>query len=221
MLEFITAPENFPFSVALAVMFGIALLEGITTLLGAGLSSLIENLFPGFDLDADVSSPEYQSPSPLSKLLSWLRIGEVPVLMLFIVFLTAFGLSGLVIQSGVEGVTGALAPGGLVSIPALICAFPIVRISGGILAKIMPQDETDAVSEDSFIGRVAVVILGRAEIGSPAQAKLRDEHGQTHYVMVEPDNKGVVINAGSSVVLVSRAGAVFKAILNVNAALVD
>lgn len=221
MLEFITAPENFPFSVALAVMFGIAILEGITTLLGAGLSSLIENLVPGVEIDTDASAAEYQSPSALSKLLSWFRVGEVPVLMLFIVFLTAFGLSGLVIQAGVEGVAGALAPAGLVSIPAFVCALPIVRISGGVLAKVMPKDETDAVSEDSFIGRVAVVTLGKAEVGSPAQAKLRDEHGQTHYVMVEPDEDGVSIDAGASVVLVRRSGAVFKAIANVNAALID
>ncbi len=221
MLTFLAAPENLPFSVALAVMLGIALLEGITTLLGAGVSSLIENLLPGIDLEADVSSPEYQSPSALSKLLGWLRIGEVPVLMLFVVFLTAFGLLGLGIQSGIDAITGVLAPAAFVSVPAVVIALPFVRLFGGVLAKVMPQDETDAVSEASFIGRVATVTLGKAEVGSPAQAKLRDEHGQTHYVMVEPDIDGDVLESGTTVVLVSQSSAVFKAILNTNSALTE
>lgn len=221
MLEFISAPENLPFSVALAVMFGIAFLEGITALLGAGLSSLIETLIPNFEADADINSPDYQSASPFSKLLSWLRIGEVPVLMLFIVFLTAFGLIGLGIQSGAERITGSLVSASLATIPALLLSLPTVRLFGGVLARIIPNDETDAVPEDSFIGRVAKITLGKAETGSPAQAKLKDEHGQTHYIMVEPDLQDDAFNAGSSVILVSRIGATFKAIANNKASLFD
>ncbi len=219
MVEFVLAPENYPFSVALAVMFGIALLEGITTLLGAGLSSLIENLVPGVDMDAP--DGDVTSGSALSRLLSWFRIGEVPVLMLFVVFLTAFGLLGLAVQSSVQSVFGHFLPATIASIPAFMMALPIVRVGGSVLAKVMPQDETDAVSEESFIGRVATITLGRAGVGSPAQAKLRDQFGQTHYVMVEPDEEGVVIESGASVIIVNKQGAVFKVIVNANSALTD
>ncbi|MEZ5581571.1 MAG: DUF1449 family protein [Candidatus Competibacteraceae bacterium] len=40
---------------------------------------------------------------------------------------------------------------------------------------------------NQFIGRVAVITLGTAGYDSPAQAKLRDQHGQTHYIMTAPD----------------------------------
>lgn len=78
----------------------------------------------------------------------------------------------------------------------------------------MSMDETDAVSEKTFIGRVAKITLGKAEINSPAQAKLKDEHGQNHYIMVEPDIQGDVFETGRLIILVSRVGTIFKAISN-------
>ena len=78
MLEFLTATGNTPFSVALALMFGIAILEGVTSLLGFALSSVIDSLLPDLDLEVDLAA-EMETPSPLSRMLSWLRVGQVPV----------------------------------------------------------------------------------------------------------------------------------------------
>ena len=103
----------------------------------------------------------------------------------------------------------------------VLLGFPIVRILGGILGKVMPKDETEAVSETSFIGRVAVVTMGKASPGSPAEAKLKDKYGQSHYVMIEPDEADEVFENSTQVVLVSQQGAVFKAIRNKSDALVD
>jgi hypothetical protein len=83
----------------------------------------------------------------------------------------------------------------------------------------MPKDETEAVSEKSFIGLVAVVTTGKAGMGSPAQGKLTDRYGQAHYVMIEPDEAGEEFLQGAEVLLVSRHGATFKAIRNTSAAL--
>ncbi|MCF6235480.1 MAG: YqiJ family protein [Gammaproteobacteria bacterium] len=85
----------------------------------------------------------------------------------------------------------------------------------------MSIDETDAVSEETFIGRVAKITLGKAEISSPAQAKLKDEHGQIHYIMVEPDMQNEIFETGRLVILVSRVGAIFKAIPNDKSVLFD
>ncbi len=225
MMEFIFAGQNLPFTVALGVMLVIAVLEGITTVLGAGLSDVLDALIPEFDLDADfdvdMDSPDFDAPGALTKLFGWLHIGRVPVLMLLIIFLTAFGLLGLGIQSLAQDMFGILLPGLLSAGATFFLALPVVRLCGGILGKIMPQDETDAVSEKSFIGRIAVITLGKAAKGNPTQAKLRDEHGQTHYVMVEPDMAEDEFEMGSSIVLVSQQGAVFKAIHNTSAALVE
>jgi len=89
------------------------------------------------------------------------------------------------------------------------------------VARIMPRDETSAVSRDSLVGRVAVIVTGEAAHNSAAQARVRDEHGQVHYVMVEPDNAADTFKQGSSVLLVRHAGAKYFAIHNTSASLRD
>ena len=218
MFTFITAAENLPFTVALTVMFGIAILEGITTLFGAGISNVIEAMLPDIDIDIDVDldGSEAQAPTPLSKLLGWLRIGQVPILMLFVIFLTAFGLVGLGIQSVFLDFFGHLLPAWIAVIPSFLVTLPIVRTCGGVLEKVMPRDETESVSSDSFIGRMATITLGTAKKGSAAQAKLRDEHGYTHYVMIEPDLDGEEFAQNQEILIVKKQGSVFIAIRNTN-----
>jgi hypothetical protein len=221
MINFLLASQNMPFTVALAVMLIIAFLEGVTMLLGSGIFSFIDSLLPELDIDADMDSPDFESSGLFSKLLSWLRIGEVPAIMLLVIFLTAFGLIGLGLQSFALRTLGSLLPGSFASIPAVLLGFPIVRLFGGLLGKLMPKDETEAVAETSFIGRIAVITLGNASPGNPAEAKLRDKFGQTHYVMVEPDESDERFENGTQVVLVNQQGAIFKAIRNKSDALVD
>jgi hypothetical protein len=60
----------------------------------------------------------------------------------------------------------------------------------------------------------ALITAGVATLGNPAQAKLRDEHGQPHYVLVEPESAEVELPAGTTVILKRQEGAVFKAVIN-------
>lgn len=230
MFSFLLADQNVPFTVALVVMFGIALLEGVTALFGAALSNAIDALLPdlpdadlpaGVDLDGGVDGVEFQSPNALSRLLGWLRIGQVPVLMLVVIFLTGFGLIGLGIQGVTQNALGFLWPSGLAATAAIVLSLPVVRVCGGLLARFMPRDETDAVSVDTLVGRIAIITIGVASAGRPAEARVRDQHGTTHYLMVEPDDAATRFAAGEPVLLVRRTGSVFKAIANPNPALVD
>jgi len=212
MMEFVTAEQNLPFAVALVVMLGIALLEGVALAFGAGISSLLESLLP--DLHLDVEGPDLHAPGTMSHILGWLYFGKVPLLVVLILLLTCFGLSGLIIQSFAEALTGRLLPGWLAAIPAFLLALPLVRWSATGIARILPQEESQAVSSDSFIGRVAVITLGTARVNSPAQARLNDKFGQTHYVMVEPDAAETEFAAGSHVLLIRRKGSLFIAVPN-------
>ena len=221
MLEFITAPQNLPFSVALALMFGIAVLEGVTAVFGAALSGLLDSLIPGFEADLDLSDVEVQSPNALSRLLGWLRVGKVPVLILLVIFLTGFGLIGLGIQSLTNNISGHLWPAYIASIPAVILALPIVRVFGGAISFIIPKDETEAVSQESFIGRIGSITLGSAKAGSPAEAKVRDEFGNSHYIMVEPDNVNEEFDSATPILIVKKEGHLYKVIRNDNDNLVD
>lgn len=221
MLEFLTAEPNMPFAVSLTVMLGIAILEGAAMLLGAGISSFLDALLPELDLDVDLDASEVPAVAPLSRFLGWLRIGKVPILILLVIFLTAFGLIGLGIQSLTITLLGFLLPGLVASILSLVLTFPVVRVLGGGLEKIMPKDETDAVSEQSLVGRIAVITIGTAKANSPAEAKVKDQHGLMHYVMVEPDEPQMRFTTGTSVLLVRYDGSVYTAIENTNKALVE
>ncbi|MHA7773681.1 YqiJ family protein [Roseibium sp. M-1] len=246
MLDFILADQNTPFAVALGLMIAIALAEGVGTLLGVGLSSMVDSLLPEFDLpDADlpdVDGPDFHAgvsgalhsdldvvgssadPSAagqgvLGKILGWLCFGRVPALVILVIFLTGFGLAGYVLQSLVQGISGWLLPGVLASAGAFAGALPFTRVTARGLSKIMPKDESDAVSRESFVGKPAKIVQGTARIGLPAQARLRDPTGQNHYLLVEPDVEGEELEQGSDVIIVRQSGSRFTAIRNTSTTL--
>lgn len=220
MLDFLLHSANLPFAIALGIMIGIGLLEGISTLLGAGLSSLLDSILPDFDfdvdmdVDADADLDALDSGGALSHFFGWLHVGKVPVLILFILFLCGFGIAGLVLQSFASNALGFLLPPWLAAVPAVLAALFVMRWAGRLFIRWFATDETQAVAESSFVGRIAVITLGTARAGSPSQAKLRDEHGQTHYVMVEPENEAAEFPTGEEVLLIGQKGAVFLAAPN-------
>ncbi len=219
MIDFFLMPGNLPFVTALAVMIFMTVLEIISATVGVGISEMVDSVLPEFDTDIDVSADfdgadAGSAAGSIVKLLTWFRVGEVPVIILFIIFLTGFGLVGLVLQFTLFQLSGWLLPPILATIPAFLAALPIVRFCGGVLGKYMPKDETYVVSEKSFLGQVATVTMGTAAKGKPAQAKLRDKHGQTHYILVVPDNDDESFLAGEKCIIVSQNGSVFHAIAN-------
>lgn len=205
---FLLSPDNVPFVAALVLM----LLIGLVEVIGLGGGAALGDGLDGADGDVNVETPS---------LLSWLNVGRLPLLMLIVVFLFAFGMTGLVGQSVLLAAIGRTLPWFAASPLALVVALPVTRVFGRAVARILPKDETSAVSRDSLVGRVAVVVTGEARQGSAAEARVRDEHRQVHYVMVEPDNAGDVFPEGSSVLLVRRAGAKYFAIHNTSPSLKD
>jgi hypothetical protein len=222
--QIVTAPHNWPFIVALGVMLGLALLETLILLTGGSLFGFVDDLLPD-SLDGDVAVEgdvsADGSSGMLEQVLGWFAIGRVPFLVALIALLTSFGLIGLALQGGLRLVTGYVLPGSVAAIPALIGAAFTTRWLALRLARIIPKEETTAVSRDSFIGRIAMVTLGSAKAGEPTQARLTDTHGQTHYVMVEPDRAADILAEGERVLLVSRMGGVFRAIRAESEALLD
>lgn len=208
MWGFLLSPDNVPFVAALVLMLLIGAVEALG--LGGGLAA--GEGIEGLDGDVNVETPS---------LLSWINVGRLPLLMLVVVFLFGFGMTGLIGQRAVAAVIGQPGPWFLAAPLAFAVALPVTRVFGRGVARIMPRDETTAVSRDSLVGRVAVIVTGEAAQASAAQARVRDEHGQVHYVMVEPDNAADVFAQGSSVLLVRHAGAKYFAIHNTSVSLRD
>jgi hypothetical protein len=208
MLAFFTSGDNVPFLAALVLM----LLIGVVEAIGLGGGALLGDGVDHADVDGDLDHPS---------LLSWLNVGKLPLLMLIVVFLFSFGMTGLILQQLIAGIFGKPGPWWLAAPLAVAVALPFTRLFGRVVAKILPGDETTAVSRESLVGRWAVIVTGKAEVGSAAQARVRDAHGQTHYVMIEPDDASEVFEQGSEVIIVRHAGARFFAIQNTSASLRD
>ncbi len=160
------------------------------------------------DIDVDMDMPDLDAPSLFTQLFAWLRVGKVPILILMLIFLSSFTISGLVIQKSALASNAALLPNWLSALMAFFVSLPVVRYLGVTLETIMPKDESSAVSRESFIGQKAIITTGIAKANYPAEARLTDAHGQNHYVMVEPEQE-IEIKQGEWVKLIKSRNAIF------------
>jgi hypothetical protein len=228
VIEWFTAPGSTPFTVALLVMLGLTAVELASLLTGVSLNDAVDELVVPHAVETvgdaptgmEVTSPD--GPSVVGRFLAWMYIGTVPVLMVFIVFLTVFGLMGLFAQQLFRAMLGVALPAIVVAPIVAVACLPVVRACTGGLARVLPRDETSAIDAATFVGRTAVITGGAARAGMPAQARLTDQFGTTHYVLVEPEDAEDTFPAGSLVLLLRQTGGGrFSAIANPNAALVD
>ncbi len=208
MIEMIAHEKALPFAVALALMALLLVMELITLAFGTALSSFVDGALPDLDTDVDV---EMGSQMSLASFLAWLKLDQLPALVVLIVFLACFGLLGLTLQSIIASQVGEPMRGSLAAIITLPLTLPVMKPLLAAIAKVMPQDETEAVSRASFVGASAVITLGTASAGSPAQARLTDVHGQTHYVMVEPAPGQDALPSGCTVIITEAHGNGFLA----------
>lgn len=82
-----------------------------------------------------------------------------------VLFLAGFALKGFALNLVTHRFLGVWTPP-MISIPAACFAtLPIVRILSAGLARVIPQDQTFAVSFDSLMGRAATIVNGVARQG--------------------------------------------------------
>jgi hypothetical protein len=200
------APDTWPFTAATLLMLLIAIVEGIAMMVGGNVSESLQEWLP---------DPWDDVHGPFDKLLGWLYVGRVPLLVLLVLFLAGFAITGFALNMIVHRVTGAWVPL-ILSVPAAFFAtLPIVRIFGAGLARLIPHDQTFAVSFDTLVGRIGTIVTGTARQGYPAQAKVPNEHGQALYVMVEPEAEGMTFQSGERVLLTKQiSGSRFAAVVN-------
>jgi hypothetical protein len=224
-MEFLTAPGNWPFSAALTIVLLLGLLEALGLLLGT--TSFIGADSP--DVGVDVSGDAVAVDGPdapdahggiAGNFLEWLHFGELPTTILLLLFLLGFGIAGLTLQWLIVSRFGATMPASIASVPAGVVALMSTRIAGGLLKPVLPRDESEAVSRDSFVGCGGQITIGTARPGKPAEARVKDRFGHTHYLMVEPDGNDE-FPAGSHVLLLKRRGDIYRVIDNTGAQVDD
>ena len=217
-----------PFTLSLALLFGLLALELVLALLGGTLLGLGADA--DLDVDLDIDAPDLgdldldfgdadldafdfaeadvdvdveieAGTAPVAGPASWLGIGKMPVLIWIAAVLVAFGVSGLVLQGLFTALLGTALPAGLVALPAAILGIGFAKRFGAAFARILPKTETTAVSERFLGRRTGVVTQGTARRGAPSEVKVTDRHGNTHYLRGEPLKDDVEIPAGTEVLV--------------------
>lgn len=195
MLANFLTPAYLPFAIAFFVMIGIGLIEAV----GLGLGHL--------DLGADAGVDGHEG------VLDWLGLsGELPILIWLTSLLGCFTLVGVAIQQGVSAFSGAPLAWPLASVGALIGGGLLNVGAAHGLAQIMPGYESSVISTDDLLRRRGTILEGAARRGAPARAKILDQYGQAHIIMVEPHDDTAVIGAGERALLVRREGQLFFAL---------
>lgn len=209
MWELVTHPSNLVFSISICLLFLFAFLELTLLLLGGGTQGVLDQILP-----TNLTSPEVEIDTEagwLVQALDWLYLGRIPLLIWFIIFLTIFGLFGFFLQSLAHLLTGNFWSAWILAPASLFLCMPLVRWTAKIVSRILPQDETTAIFSEELVGRTAIIILGIAKPQSPAQAKVKDQFGQIHYVLVEPE-QNEFFKQGQHVILTQKTKIGFQAI---------
>ncbi|RYY78847.1 MAG: DUF1449 family protein [Moraxellaceae bacterium] len=202
-MSLFVATQTLPFGVALLVMLGLTVLEVIGLITALSPSSWIDSLLPEPAVDGG-----------LDGVLGWLHVGKVPSLILLILFLASFSVAGYAVQIFARNLLGFYLPAFIAFIPAFFGAMASVRLGGKWLAYIVPRDESSAISESEFVGRVALVTAVSSQKILAAQARLRDTDGRSYFILVEPDLEDLQLTQGMQVLLIKKMGSVYRVIEN-------
>lgn len=201
MLSLLLSPDYAPFAIAFVVMLGIGLIEAV----GLGLGHL--------DFDADIDAHGDVGPG----LLDWLGLGRgLPILVWLTSLLGCFTVAGFAVQQIATGASGAPLHWGLASAAALLIGGTANMFVSAGLARVFPSYESTVIDAEELLRHRGTVLEGAASRGHPARAKVVDQFGQAHYVMIEPHHDKDVIAQGEIALLVRKEGQVFFAVPDVN-----
>lgn len=190
--------HNVPFAAALLMMALLALVQ----VLGLG------DWLGDSEIDADADGP---LNGPADGLFTLLGIGRVPFAAWLALFLLIFAGLGVGLQEFARGLLGEPLDRWLAAAVAAGAAVPFTAVLARPIGRVLPRDETTAVTLDTLVGRRARITDGVARTGSAARARVHDVHGHPHHVMVEPHDAASELHAGDEVLLVRRDGQAFYA----------
>ncbi|VTU42900.1 MULTISPECIES: OB-fold-containig protein [unclassified Variovorax] len=197
-MDFFLLPQVAPFTAALAAVAVIGMFELLSlVVLGvAAITHVLDNLL-------DLDTPDFAG-------LDWVLIKGVPLMVTLITALGGFGCAGLAVQTmlGTPGEPVALLPAASIGI---VGALASVRGIGAFFKRYQIAHHSTAVSLESLVGREAVLQSQLARIGFLGEALVRDEHGNVHYVFVQPEEGTPDLVHGARLELLAFDGSNFRA----------
>jgi len=199
--DILLAPDVRPFAIAAAIMVTLGVIELLTTLVGFSFGQFLGG-------DASVDADGHHG---LDGLFFWINAGRLPLLMLIILALGVFSIEGFLLQ-GIAHSLGTTIPAAIAALAAAAGSLPVIRTTSRGLARIIPRDETYAVSDADFVGKVAQVAVGPLDQGLPGKVRLKDVFGNWHTLTARASADSTPLAVGASVLLVDRDARSFIAI---------
>lgn len=167
MLQFLFEHELMPFHFSVLALILLSMAETFGYYLGIRPSTFLKKV-----------SPDWLIESPLLQV----KFSKV---LIFVFLLLNFSFAGYFLQLSIFATKQEFAAWYYVILPALVIAiFFTVFMIHCLDQVIKPKITTNQVD---LLGRLATVSSGNARPGFSAQARIRDENGQLHYVQVEPE----------------------------------
>jgi hypothetical protein len=199
--DLLLAPDVRPFAIAAGIMLALGGIELLTTLVGFSISELLGK---DFAVEAD-------SDSGLGGMFLWINAGRLPLLILIILALGVFSIAGFFLQGIAHG-AGLSVPTPIAALAAGAVSLPAIRVTSRGIARIIPRDETYAVDDADFVGKVAEVSVGPLDQGLPGRVRLKDVFGNWHSLVARASPDSAPLPVGASVLLVDRDAKSFIAI---------
>jgi hypothetical protein len=199
--DLLLAPDVRPFAIAAGIMLALGGIELLTTLVGFSISELLGK---DFAVEAD-------SDSGLGGMFLWINAGRLPLLILIILALGRFSIAGFFLQGLAHG-AGLSVPAPIAALAAAAVSLPAIRVTSRGIARIIPRDETYAVDNADFVGKVAEVSVGPLDQGLPGRVRLKDVFGNWHSLVARASPESIPLPVGASVLLVDRDAKSFIAI---------
>ncbi|MEX0285316.1 MAG: OB-fold-containig protein [Paracoccaceae bacterium] len=226
MLDPFLTAAYFPFTLSLGLLGGLLVLELVFallggTLLGAGGEGIdapevdvpeleldLDLDLDGLDIDpgdlelADMDAADtVAADTGASGVADWLGFGRMPAAIWLASMLMGFGLGGMTVQLLFTSVFSGPLPSAIAAIPAICGAVGFTRSFGSMFARLIPKTETEALSERHLGRRRGVISQGTAARGRPAEVRVIDRYGNTHYLRAEPLRDTARIPQGSEVIV--------------------
>jgi hypothetical protein len=123
-------------------------------------------------------SPDWLIESPLLQV----KFSKV---LIFVFLLLNFSFAGYFLQLSIFASKQVFAAWYYVVLPALVIAIFFTVFMIHCLDQVIKPKV--ALNQVDLLGRLATVSSGNARPGFSAQARVRDENGQLHYIQVEPE----------------------------------
>lgn len=198
MIDLLSLPHSDVFIASLGVTILLCVVEGLA-LAFAGTTT------PSFmDSESDDGAT--------GGVLGYLNAGHLPLTLFVASAAAVFGITGIAVQQVATAIAGGSLPL-IAAIPiAALASIPGTHLISKSLGALLPKTETTAISSEDLVGREGEIMAGKGRRGVPVQVKLRDEHGQAHYVMVEPLRDDDTLSQGQNVLITARDGSIYLAI---------